>query len=222
MDGAVDGAVTDIDGAIGLDGANPVDGALDVDGGPTDMDGGGIDIDGGMDIDGGATACVSNRGCAADEYCMHDTGECARFGVCAPRPGSRACDGEPVAPVCGCDGTTYDNACLAAASRVSVQSEGACAVEMMCPTTPPPAECCYGAADCGGGGLGGGVGVRCLGVDCSDDPAVAGVCKGRAPRGGCWSDDDCRIGGGTCVGAVICPCGAICESPDEAGTCSGP
>jgi hypothetical protein len=44
-------------------------------------------------------------------------------GVCKPIP--EICT-DDVNPVCGCNGTTYSNACEAAAKGVSVQSQGAC------------------------------------------------------------------------------------------------
>ncbi len=36
--------------------------------------------------------------------------------------------------------------------------------------------------------------------------------------GVCWQDVDCP-GGGKCAGAIICPCGMICDVPDKPGYC---
>jgi hypothetical protein len=66
--------------------------------------------------------------CAADEFCDFEDGTYCDFadgsGVCAPIPES--CDGEPISPVCGCNGETYDNACLAHMADTDVQLTGAC------------------------------------------------------------------------------------------------
>ncbi|MFO0564997.1 MAG: hypothetical protein U0263_05000 [Polyangiaceae bacterium] len=53
------------------------------------------------------------------------------------------------------------------------------------------------------------------GLECVD-----GVCKEPPPPGLCWSDQDCGVGGGMCVGASVCPCGAYCDSPDVMGKCT--
>ena len=65
--------------------------------------------------------------CADGNFCDFPAGaNCGRAdapGVCAPTP--EFCI-EIFAPVCGCDGQTYDNACFANAAGVSVETEGPC------------------------------------------------------------------------------------------------
>ncbi len=66
--------------------------------------------------------------CDADEYCAYTAGEgtCGYADApsfCIKRPS--ACVEERLA-VCGCDGTTYDNACSAAVAGVGVLDNGEC------------------------------------------------------------------------------------------------
>ncbi|MCK6509888.1 hypothetical protein L6R29_07990 [Myxococcota bacterium] len=64
--------------------------------------------------------------CPAGHYCNYNDGKCGEMntkGICAPQP--NMCD-ETNAQVCGCNNTTYQNACKAAAAGISVKSNGAC------------------------------------------------------------------------------------------------
>jgi len=66
--------------------------------------------------------CKSNADCQSTEYCKKAS--CTEAsGKCDKRP--TGCTGQ-VDPVCGCDGNTYSNACVAASKGQNVKSKGKC------------------------------------------------------------------------------------------------
>jgi hypothetical protein len=65
------------------------------------------------------------RSCGANEYCQLPTGSCSprAWGHCAAVPEICPFIYEPV---CGCNGETYPNKCLAEHARVNVRHNGRC------------------------------------------------------------------------------------------------
>jgi hypothetical protein len=75
-----------------------------------------------------AGTCMTNEQCGKGEFCSKLFGSCAERGKCEERPADCTEHGHSfVKPVCGCDGKSYDNFCLAAAAGASVKHEGTCA-----------------------------------------------------------------------------------------------
>ena len=69
--------------------------------------------------------CTDNAQCGKGDFCEKTAGDCGGTGTCQVRP--RACPLYFVyAPVCGCDGKTYDSQCAAAVEGVSVLHKGEC------------------------------------------------------------------------------------------------
>ena len=79
--------------------------------------------------DGGNGVCggLAGTGCGSGQFCKFALdarcGAGDQTGTCEPIP---AVCTQDFTPVCGCDGTTYSNACAANAAGVSVASPGEC------------------------------------------------------------------------------------------------
>ncbi len=72
-------------------------------------------------------SCTYNSTCFPNEYCAKEPGDCNGTGTCTPKPDvCIAAEIASINPVCGCDGVTYGNACLAAVGGVNVLHAGRC------------------------------------------------------------------------------------------------
>jgi hypothetical protein len=153
------GTMPGMDGGTmpGMDGgASTVDGGTTTDDGGTTTEDGGTSTDGGMTADDGGTMNDGGTGmpdggstspctCAPTEYCDYAMPlSCGGPFTCRARP--EVC----IAlydPVCGCDGNTYSNSCVAAAAGTDFGAEGECGSTTVdcrasgCPTGQYCAEC---------------------------------------------------------------------------------
>lgn len=121
---------------------------------------------------GTVEGCSDSRDCPTDQFCGTAAGQCGGQGSCQIAP--EVCT-EEYAPVCGCDGQTYSNACFASASGASVAHEGPC--EM-----PPPPECV--PEDCGPA-------LGAPSMVCADGTTAGPVCE-RLADGTCgWNYTEC-------------------------------
>lgn len=76
-----------------------------------------------------AWRCLSDDSCPDGDFCKKADGYCGGTGTCSPIP--QACI-TLYDPVCGCDGVTYSNSCVAAMHSTSVAHKGPCRNTDLC------------------------------------------------------------------------------------------
>jgi hypothetical protein len=109
-------------------------------------------------------ACETDADCASGSFCQSPKGQCGAAGTCTPR--NVLCP-QLYAPVCGCDGTTYPNACHATQAGVSIVHLGACEGDPTCPVPRDPV--------CGDDGIS--YPSPCLAAQADATVAHTGVCR---------------------------------------------
>lgn len=70
-----------------------------------------------------AKSCLDNSQCSSTDYCAKAEGDCPGVGTCTARP--TICP-DICGQVCGCNGETYCNSCLAAQDGVNTAHNGPC------------------------------------------------------------------------------------------------
>ena len=153
--------------------------------------------------------CQSDADCQANQICDCVAGTCGHAGgVCTTRPD--VCS-DIVAPVCGCDGTTYANDCFRRQAGACRRHDGPCAETGGC--ADPTGQCtCFDlvAAKCTHQSCG-------AAHPCLPNQACVSSCPPPPPSGRCFVTVDMQCSDEPCDAAHPCRnpnefCSAACPS----------
>jgi hypothetical protein len=164
--------------------------------------------------------CAENVQCDSKEYCEKRSGDCNGIGFCKPRPEGCVMLYDPV---CGCDGKTYGNGCVAASEGVSILHRGRCEVTIPCMKNedcPSNEFCLFPVGTCVGPGTCTPKPQACPlyfapcrledGICGCDGISYCNLCEAYAngasvlKMGGCSLEQGCIGSGGTVTTALCC------------------
>merc|ERR1712238_71464 len=160
--------------------------------------------------------CTDGLFCQVGNYACAE--ESDPEGRCAPEP--EMCSRE-LAEVCGCDGITYPNPCLAYAAGVNIEKNEPCQEQ-----SNWGEQCNFYNQDFCGNGLF----CKIQNYYCKYEPNPAGVCRNKPEDMACTMSYepvcgcDCNTYGNSCTAYAVgvnlysnTPCPSKCEYPNEAG-----
>ena len=167
---------------------------------------------------------LSGLTCTGATFCDFPSDSCGiadEEGTCSPRP-----DECPTihAPVCGCDGATYGNSCVAHSSGVDVLHDGPCSGGGICdPMDAAGDGLCdafFGYAWTGSACVGIS-GCSCVGADCGALYSDSAACESAHVSCGGTGTVCGTIAGLTCASTEWCDYGGAggCRMPDAGGAC---
>jgi len=189
-----------------------------------------------------ASAQATSTNCTADSDCKDASYYCRKFdcyakiGVCYTAAAIRCSSAS--SPVCGCDGNSYNNACLASVSKMNVDYETACRAQIKCTSNTQcrTGQFCRRPKGCAQAGVCDQTPIACtteyIPVCGCDQNSYNNKCAAAAQGVSVWQPGTCKglpkppVPKSACKNNTDCSAGSLCLRPtgrcNSAGRCFRP